>query len=411
MIATDTTKKLPAVVLSTHNTGLAVIRALGEQGVPVIAVYYEDRDMGYVSRYVQHRVAAPHPEQNQDEFIQQLIDLSRTHGRCVLVPCDDGTLAAVGSHMQTLSEHHLVACPDWDIVRSAIDKPYTYQLAESLGIPQPKTMIPENIEQVVSYCQTAHFPCLVKPRQSHIYFERFRKKMVKATDTDTAVDAYREAASAGIEVMLQEYIEGPDTAGINYNSYFWDGQPLVEFTARKVRISPPDSGVPSVVISQDIPEVIQSGRQLLKAFNYQGYSCMEFKQDPNDGIYKLMEINARHNRSSLLAVRCGINFPWVEYCHRLWGQTPQTNGYRKGLYWIDATRDLAAMPKYIKRGEFSLWGQLKPYLRPNVFAVFRLNDPMPFVKRSSDILKMTVAAIIKRLSRKKQLINKPAGEV
>jgi hypothetical protein len=43
-------KNLPAVVLSTHNTGLAVIRALGENGVPIIAVHYQNRDMGYVSR-------------------------------------------------------------------------------------------------------------------------------------------------------------------------------------------------------------------------------------------------------------------------------------------------------------------------------------------------------------------------
>lgn len=403
----DDKKMLPAVVLSTHNTGLAVIRALGEKGVPMIAVYYEKGDMGYVSRYVKHKVAAPHPEWAQQAFIQVLIDLSKTHGRCVVIPCDDGTLAAVGHHQQALSAYHLVACPDWNVVRSAIDKPYTYQLAESLGIPLPKTAIPKDLHEVQEYCRIAHFPCLVKPRQSHIYFEKFRKKMVKAFDVDTLMQAYHEAASAGIEVMLQEYIEGPDTAGINFNSYFWDGRPLAEFTAQKVRLSPPDSGVPSVVISKEIPEVVEAGRKLLKAFDYRGYSCMEFKQDPHDGIYKLMEINARHNRSSLLAVRCGINFPWVEYQHRLWREIPHTNGYRKDIYWIDMTRDLATMGKYIKRGEFSLWGQVKPYLRPNVFAVLSLKDPVPFIKRCADIMKMSVSAATQCLKPKKQLVNNP----
>jgi D-aspartate ligase len=403
----DTKKLLPAVVLSTHNTGLAVTRALGEKGVPIIAVYYQNRDMGYVSKYVTHKVTAPHPEQEQEAFIDLLVDLSRTHGRCILIPCDDGTLAAVGNNIQTLSEHHLVACPDWDVVRSAIDKPYTYQLAESLGVPLPKTAIPKDIEEVRAYCQTAHFPCLVKPRQSHIYFERFRKKMVKATDVDTLMQAYHEATSVGIDVMLQEYIEGPDTAGINYNSYFWDGQPIVEFTAQKVRLSPPDSGVPSVVISKDIPEVVEAGRKLLKAFDYRGYSCMEFKKDPHDGIYKLMEINARHNRSTLLAVRCGINFPWIEYQHRLFGNVPHNESFRKGVYWIDMTRDLATMGKYIKRGEFSLWGQLKPYLARNVFAVLSLKDPFPFIKRCVDILEIIASAVAQRLKPKKQLANTP----
>jgi predicted ATP-grasp superfamily ATP-dependent carboligase len=139
---------------------------------------------------------------------------------------------------------------------------------------------------------------------------------------------------------------------------------------------------------------------------------MEFKQDPNDGIYKLMEINARHNRSSLLAVRCGINFPWVEYHHRLYGHLPQTNGYRKGLYWIDAAKDLAAIPKYIRRGEFSLWGQLKPYLRPNVFAVFSFKDPLPFIKRSADILKILITSILKRRRPEKTTNQQtPAGQL
>ena len=34
--------------------------------------------------------------------------------------------------------------------------------------------------------------------------------MVKATDTKSLIEAYREAASAGIDVMLQEYIEGQE---------------------------------------------------------------------------------------------------------------------------------------------------------------------------------------------------------
>ncbi|MHC5158797.1 MAG: hypothetical protein ACYSN8_02015, partial [Planctomycetota bacterium] len=174
----DSQHILPAVVLSTHNTGLAVIRALGQNGVPVIAVYYENHDMGYVSKYVKHKVAAPHPEQAQEEFIKLLIGLSTQHGRCVVFPCDDGTLAAVGNNLQALSAHHLVACPDWDVVRAAIDKPYTYQLAESLGIPLPKTAIPKDRQEAEAYSKNAYFPCLVKPRQSHIYFEKFRKKMV-----------------------------------------------------------------------------------------------------------------------------------------------------------------------------------------------------------------------------------------
>ena len=43
--------------------GLAVIRSLGIKGVPIIVVYYQKEDMGYVSKYVKEANFAPHPEQ------------------------------------------------------------------------------------------------------------------------------------------------------------------------------------------------------------------------------------------------------------------------------------------------------------------------------------------------------------
>ena len=58
----------PAVVLSSHVIGLAVIRALGMMGVRVTSLYYQDTDMGYVSRYVDKRVRAPHPEREEQAF-------------------------------------------------------------------------------------------------------------------------------------------------------------------------------------------------------------------------------------------------------------------------------------------------------------------------------------------------------
>ena len=40
---------------------------------------------------------------------------------------------------------------------------------------------------------------------------------------------------------------------------------------------------------------------------------MEFKRDPRDGGYKLMEINARHWLWHSLAAACGVNLSYVAY--------------------------------------------------------------------------------------------------
>jgi len=61
-----------AIVLSTRTIGLGVIRALGIMGVPIIAVYYDKGDMGYLSKYVKEKVYAPYLEKAEDQFIDLL---------------------------------------------------------------------------------------------------------------------------------------------------------------------------------------------------------------------------------------------------------------------------------------------------------------------------------------------------
>ena len=109
---------------------------------------------------------------------------------------------------------------------------------------------------------------------------------------------------------------------VNYNAYVSDGRPAVEVTAQKLRLSPPQMGFPRVVVSKEVPEVIEPGRQLLSAMGFHGFANIEFKKDPRDGTYKLMEVNGRHNNSGMLSVRAGVNFPWIMYRHLVQGELP-----------------------------------------------------------------------------------------
>lgn len=378
---------LPAIVLSSDTMGLAVIRSLGAHGVPVIAVYYERRDMGYVSKYVKTKILAPHPEKDEDDFIKLLVACAKNYGGGLLIPADDPTLVAVSRHKSVLDRHYAVACTKWNTTRRFIDKKHTYMLANSIDIAVPKTMVPESIADLERWGEVVGFPALVKPRQSHRYFHRFKRKCTCADNFDQMLAAYTEAITENIDVMLQEFIPGDDTHNVNYNSYYLNGMPLVEFTAEKVRLSPPLFGLPRVVVSKGITEVIEPARTFLQALGYYGYSCTEFKRDARDGVYKLMEVNGRHNRSGLLAVCCGINFPWIEYKHQIRGEIPTQCDYRKGVYWIDELRDVVDSVKYRNQEGCPFIEYIRPYLRRHVFSVLDWKDPKPFFKRCLNGLK------------------------
>lgn len=370
----------PAIVLATHTMGLGVIRALGKKGVPIVAVTYDKKDFGYCSRYVTCKICAPHPDKNEDQFISLLVKLAERFESSFLIPVSDETLVAVSRNKSLLERYYIVACAQWDIIERLIDKKHTYELAEAAGVPLPKIMFPESFEDVEQYSRYIEFPCLVKPRQSHLYFNHFGIKMVKVDSPVKLRAACREAIEQGFKVMLQEFIQGDDSQVVNYNSYFWNSQPLVEFTAQQIRKAPPALGSPCVVLSKRLPEIIENGRKLIRATGFYGFSCMEIKKDPRDGVYKLIEVNGRHNLSGMLAVHCGINFPWLHYQHLMEGKLPSAADWKEGIYWIDLVRDAAYVFDNYRRSP-SLRRIILPYSCPHVFSELSLHDPLPFAKR------------------------------
>jgi predicted ATP-grasp superfamily ATP-dependent carboligase len=374
-----------------------VIRSLGRRGVPVVALYQDPSEVGCVSRYVREAVQAPHPEREEKSLVDLLLRLSPRLGGAVLMPCADGFLGAVARNKVELQQHYRVACPDWEVAQSVLEKSRTYEVARGVGVATPHTAVLQSLEQAEQEARSVSFPCLVKPVTGHQYYRVFRKKMVLAQRPAELLAAYREAAAADCAVMLQEFIPGADAMGVNYNSYFWEGEPLAEFTAAKIRNAPPQIGSPRVVMSKHIPEVLEPGRRLLRALGYSGFSCTEFKWDARDGRYKLMEVNGRHNMSSRLAAQSGMDFPWIEYRHLAYGERPAPCDFEDGIYWIDLTRDLAHSAAHRRHERYSLASYLAPYLRPHVFAELDWSDPRPFLNRFAAVLARLPGVLRRRL--------------
>ena len=372
---------IPAIVLSGYTAALGIVRSLAVMGVPVVLVYYGDHDFAGRSRRVSYCYHSPHPEHAEQEFIDFLVSLGTRFPGAVLFPSMDDNLVAVSRHKTLLERHFRVACTDLEVTQRYIDKQTTYEIAERCGIPAPRTLNLHSIEEVRAGVREIGFPCLVKPSESHLFTVCFGRKMVRAETLEQAEATYRKAEDAGLRVMLQELIPGDDTAVVNYNAYMGEGRVLVEFTAPHVRNGPPSFGQPRVVVSRKVPEVIEPGRRMLQALGFTGYACTEFKRDPRDGKYKVLDVNGRHNLSTMLAVKCGINFPWLHYRHLSEGVEPGPMEYREGVYWIDLVRDVAFTAMHFTTEKQSLMSYVRPYVKPHVFAIFDRSDLRPFVRR------------------------------
>lgn len=383
-------RMIPAIILSAQTPALGVVKALGRQGVPLVVVHYDPADMAHHSRYVTKTLIAPDPQLDEAGFVARVMELASEWKGAVLMPTSDATLLVAARHKEVLSRHFLVACPDYATACQVVDKQKTYKLAITAGVPAPRTLIPQSREDVQRMGTEVLFPCLIKPEQSHLFYTRFGVKMFVAEDLTQLIDDYSRAFAAGLKVVIQEYIPGGDGTVVNYNCYAVAGKVLTEFTADHIRNAPPWFGSPRVVRSRQIDALLAPGKQLMQALNYTGYACTEFKLDRRDGQYKLLDINGRHNLSTLLAVSCGINFPWLEYRRHAYGDIPGRQMFQSGTYWIDVIRDIPYSLKYYGEEKYALRDYLRPYLHPHIWAICDWRDPLPFLHRISHFVGATL---------------------
>lgn len=377
----------PAVVLSGHTMALGVVRALGVAGIRVYVLHHDPRDMAHVSKYVEGEATVPAPQRDEEGFVEAVVRHGRELRGALLVPASDEAVVAVSRHKEVLAPHFVVACPDWEVTRNFIEKRRTYALCARAGVATPETAVPTSDEEGRAFASRVGFPLLVKPSQSHLYWERFHRKMSLVRSDRELQERLSEALRAGLEVMLQELVPGPDDAVVNYNAYAWEGRSLVEFTARQLRKAPPQLGSPRAVVSEPIPEVLEPGRAALRALGFEGFACCELKRDARDGRHKLVDVNGRHNLSGLLALRCGINFPLLQYRHLMYGELPEPVSFTAGVYWVDAFRDVAYGLRHLLSERYSPRQQLAPYLGPHVDAILDRGDPRPALARGLSLIR------------------------
>jgi predicted ATP-grasp superfamily ATP-dependent carboligase len=373
------TPRAPALVAGCSKAGLAIIRALGARGIPVVGLTYGRGQIAQSSRYLQETVRAADPAKDEPAFIACLIRAAQLGLRdAVLFPSDDASLVAIARHRQSLAKYFRIVAEHWELVQALIEKHRTYAIAHDAGVPYPKLQMVQDPSAAVSFAREIGYPCLLKLSVSHLFFKRFGCKMLMLHSEAELVSGVRRVSGYGGGLMLCEFIPGPDSCGANYNSFCVGGRPLQEFTAQKVRLKPTFIGFPTVARSAYIREVQEAGRRMAAALQLNGFSCMEFKRDVRDGVYKLMEVNARHIYSGSLATACGIDFPYLSYrAARGMALPPARVEPAPELFWIDEERDVLGTLHALWRDPRGAREHLAPYLRRKVCAVTSLSDPKP----------------------------------
>ena len=380
-----------AIVIGCHVNGLGVIRSLSWKNFHIIALFYDEKiHFSHVSNLVNERVKAPHPRTQEKEFIDFLIQNSPRWKGALIIDTNDDVLIALSKNRKLLEQYYIIPTPEWGIARKFIEKPETYAVAAECNVPYPITFFPKTEEELSSIKDKIPYPCILKPVLGHLFFSKFGVKNFMVHNYDELRNKLRFCSESGYEVMLQEIIPGPESNIYQCMMYFNSvGGISATFLSRKLRQNPPVFGVARVAVSESvIPEIKDFTCRMAKRVGFQGILHSEFKQDPRDSIFKLMEVNGRISRSNWLATYSGINFPWIAFLDLNEHKQVEANGYKKSVYWIELAKDVS-ISLFHHRGENLTFKEYwRPYLNgTKTFADISRRDLAPFIKRISVLLK------------------------
>jgi len=126
-----------------------------------------------------------------------------------------------------------------------------------------------------------------------------------------------------------------------------------------------------------------AGRDVVRRCPLKGPFKMDFKRDPRDGRWYLLEINARYNLWHYLGAANGLNLPLTAYEYLVHGKRPAApRGYRTKHRWLYLRFDWLAYRELAARGELTFHGWLASLASaPRVCQLFRWDDPLPFLFR------------------------------
>jgi predicted ATP-grasp superfamily ATP-dependent carboligase len=369
-----------AILSGIHNVNaLGVLRGLKRKGIPVIVLDVDSKSMVRYSRHVTRLVPCPNPLDSEMGFINALMELGRSlDNRPVYIPTGDAEVLALSKHKEKLNAYYRMPVASFDTIDLLINKKRFFQDVIRRSIPCPRTCFPETVDEMRKMAADIGYPLIVKSAYSHRFIKEFHKKVFVIHSPSTLETAIAILNAPIQDYFLQEIIPG-NTLYLFYGYFNRQSVPLGICGYDKVRQFPRDFGIGTVCRSINRPRPIQNAVSYLQAIGYYGLAEPEFKLDPRDGQYKLIEINTRSVTQTQLAAACGIHVEYLAYLDMIWGNVKPLKPATEGVLWIDEINELHYQLSRIRRGLFS-FSELSFILEgKKVFAGTAVDDPVPIV--------------------------------
>jgi len=371
-----TAKNRPgAIVLGGNFVGLGIARSLGAQGIPTW-VFDADRSKS-IAQFSRHTTRFV---ESKEAIVDVLLAEGRKHHLegWVVFPVLDEYVEALSDNHDALSSMFRVTTPGADVTRFALDKRLTYSRAEELGIAAPWTSVGSTLADLEP--GSIPYPVILKPAVNHHFFPQTNIKALPVDNPKELDQAFARMSQyiPADEVLIQERIPGGGDHQFSYCAVCDEGKAYASLVARRSRQYPIEFGNASTFVeTTNQPVVEEAGRRFLESIGLNGMAEVEFKFDPRDGMYKILDVNLRPWGWHALGKAAGVDFPYLLWQQAVGLPVAPIAALKKAA-WIREITDIVAIAKSRDR-----MAEIKRLLKAVVSgkltsATFRLTDPVPF---------------------------------
>jgi D-aspartate ligase len=315
-----------------------LVRALGLAGITSAFVGAPDSP----ARFSRH-VEALLPWHDEDLMVESLQRFGREQPEPpVLYPQTDAALLLASRHRDRLRDAFRLPLADSALVDQLVDKDRFQALAERRGLPIPRAHRLPATNGGPPPALDVDFPLVVKPitRTPDWTATVSGGKALQVSGPDEWAAVWPRLAACRLDVLVQHFVSGPESAVESYHAYVDDGGATAgEFTGRKIRTYPPRYGYSTAVEVVELPDVAALGRDVLASLGLRGVAKADFKRDERGRLH-LLEVNPRFNLWHHPAAVAGVNLPALVHADLTGGARPPGSRPTRRVTWCQPLTDL-----------------------------------------------------------------------
>jgi predicted ATP-grasp superfamily ATP-dependent carboligase len=305
------------IIDGNSRNALAIVRSLGKAGyICDITAYTVKRPsqkmmLFFRSKYIRN-IHFIEPYDSDEEHMEAAISILKKEAYNFIIPAGTWATNFLSRYKEEFQVYATPLVEDYEKLWLVHNKTQCMRLAQSLGIPTPRTFIIRSRDDLQKAAAEISFPVVVKYPDScgseglwltKARGREFEKLYIQKVPGIVNGDNDREYP------IIQEQIHGPlmDTT-----AFAVDGECYGILTQERLVTAWLDGGGGLVNVTNNIPVIKEYARRIIENLRWTGPVEMDWIYDAQSGEYKLLEINPKFWGTTQLTISAGYDFPlWL----------------------------------------------------------------------------------------------------